>query len=88
MAQFENPGLLFSGGKDSIIMAHLAAKAFSPAKIPFPFVHVDTGHNFPETIEFRDKFVEEYGVNLIVGLVQELINLRYGHRRNWPQCQQ
>ena len=55
-------------------MAHLAAKAFSPAKIPFPFVHVDTGYNFPETIEFRDKFVEEYGVNLIVGLVQDSIN--------------
>ena len=54
-AQFERPGLLFSGGKDSIVMAHLALKAFCPAKIPFPFVHVDTGHNFPETIEFRDK---------------------------------
>ena len=63
-AQFENPGLLFSGGKDSIIMAHLAAKAFSPAKIPFPFVHVDTGHNFHETIAFRDKFCGRYGVNL------------------------
>ena len=73
-AQFENPGLLFSGGKDSIIMAYLAAKAFAPAKIPFPFVHVDTGHNFPETIEFRDKFVQEYGVNLVVGLVQDSIN--------------
>ena len=57
-AQFEKPGLLFSGGKDSIIMAYLAHKAFAPAKIPFPFVHIDTGHNFPETIEFRDKFVK------------------------------
>ena len=73
-AQFERPGLLFSGGKDSIIMAYLASKAFAPAKIPFPFVHVDTGHNFPETIEFRDKFVEKYGVNLVVGLVQDSID--------------
>ena len=54
-AQFENPGLLFSGGKDSIVMAHLARKAFHPAKIPFPLVHVDTGHNFPETIAYRDR---------------------------------
>ena len=61
-SQFERPSLLFSGGKDSIIMAHLAAKAFSPARVPFPFVHVDTGHNFPETIEFRDRFVERMGV--------------------------
>jgi sulfate adenylyltransferase subunit 2 len=73
-AQFERPGLLFSGGKDSIVMAHLAAKAFSPAKVPFPFVHVDTGHNFPETIAFRDQFVKDYGVNLIVGLVQDSID--------------
>ncbi len=73
-AQFEHPGLLFSGGKDSIVMAHLAAKAFSPSKIPFPFVHVDTGHNFPETIAFRDEFVSKNGVQLIVGLVQESID--------------
>ncbi|MBT3668368.1 MAG: sulfate adenylyltransferase subunit CysD [Opitutae bacterium] len=73
-AQFERPGLLFSGGKDSIVMAHLAAKAFNPAKIPFPFVHVDTGHNFPETIEFRDKFIAEQGVQLIVGSVQDSID--------------
>ena len=73
-AQFERPGLLFSGGKDSIVMAHLATKAFSPAKIPFPFVHVDTGHNFPETIEFRDKFIKENGVQLIVGAVQDSID--------------
>ncbi|MEC8419529.1 MAG: sulfate adenylyltransferase subunit CysD [Verrucomicrobiota bacterium] len=73
-AQFEKPALLFSGGKDSIIMAYLAYKAFAPAKIPFPFVHVDTGHNFPETIEFRDKFVEKYGVNLVIGLVQDSID--------------
>ena len=67
-------GLLFSGGKDSIIMAHLAQKAFTPAKIPFPFVHVDTGHNFVETIDFRDKFVQKLGVELIVGQVQDSIN--------------
>jgi sulfate adenylyltransferase subunit 2 len=73
-AQFERPGLLFSGGKDSIVMAHLASKAFSPSNIPFPFVHVDTGHNFPETIAFRDQFVKDYGVNLIIGLVQDSID--------------
>ena len=73
-AQFERPGLLFSGGKDSIVMAHLASKAFSPARIPFPFVHVDTGHNFPETINFRDQFIEKLGVELIVGSVQDSIN--------------
>ena len=73
-AQFERPGLLFSGGKDSIVMAHLASKAFSPARIPFPFVHVDTGHNFPETIDFRDQFIEKVGVELIVGSVQDSIN--------------
>jgi len=73
-AQFERPGLLFSGGKDSIVMAHLAFKAFYPAKIPFPFIHVDTGHNFPETIEFRDSFVQKMGVELIVGMVQDSID--------------
>lgn len=73
-AQFENPALLFSGGKDSILLAHLAKKAFYPAKIPFPFIHIDTGHNFTETIEFRDNLVKELGVKLIVGFVQEAIN--------------
>ena len=73
-AQFERPGLLFSGGKDSIVMAHLAYKAFYPAKSPFPLVHVDTGHNFPETILFRDQFVKEFGAQLIVGLVQDSID--------------
>jgi len=73
-AQFENPGLLFSGGKDSIVMAHLAYKAFYPAKSPFPLVHVDTGHNFPETIEYRDQFVKKLDAHLIVGLVQESID--------------
>ena len=73
-AQFERPVLLFSGGKDSICMVHLAKKAFHPGKIPFPLMHVDTGHNFPETIEFRDKLVEELGVELIIGSVQESID--------------
>ena len=73
-SQFENPAILFSGGKDSIIITHLAKKAFYPAKIPFPLVHIDTGHNFPETIKFRDDLVNELGVNLIVGLVQESID--------------
>lgn len=72
-AQFERPALLFSGGKDSIIMVHLARKAFYPSKIPFPLVHIDTGHNFAETIEFRDKLVKELGVRLIVGSVEESI---------------
>jgi len=73
-SQFESPALLFSGGKDSIILTHLAKKAFYPAKIPFPLIHIDTGHNFPETIKFRDDLVNELGVNLIVGLVQESID--------------
>ena len=72
-AQFEKPVLLFSGGKDSIVMAHLARKAFYPAKLPFPLMHVDTGHNFDETIEFRDKLVENYGANLLVASVEESI---------------
>lgn len=73
-AQFENPGLLFSGGKDSIVMVHIARKAFWPAKIPFPLVHIDTGHNFEETIEFRDEMVAELGARLVVGSVQESID--------------
>ena len=73
-AQFENPVILFSGGKDSILVTHLAKKAFYPSKIPFPLVHVDTGHNFPEAIQFRDHLVKELGVQLIVGSVQESID--------------
>jgi len=73
-AQFEKPVLMFSGGKDSITMAHLAKKAFAPGKIPFPLLHVDTGHNFDETIEFRDQLIEDLGVELIVGSVQETID--------------
>ncbi len=73
-AQFENPVLLFSGGKDSIVMAHLAYKAFFPAKIPFPLLHVDTGHNFDETITFRDKYIEKIDAKLIVRYVQDSID--------------
>jgi len=73
-AQFEKPVMLFSGGKDSIVMAHLARKAFWPAKIPFPLMHVDTGHNFPETMEYRDRYVAEIGAKLVVGSVQEAID--------------
>ena len=73
-AQFERPALLFSGGKDSIVMVHLAKKAFWPAKIPFPLMHIDTGHNFEETMIFRDELVKKLGVQLIVGSVQEAID--------------
>ncbi|WP_417885252.1 sulfate adenylyltransferase subunit CysD [Zunongwangia sp.] len=73
-AQFENPVILFSGGKDSILVTHLAKKAFYPSKIPFSLMHIDTGHNFPETIAFRDRLVNKLGVNLLVGSVQESID--------------
>jgi sulfate adenylyltransferase subunit 2 len=73
-AQFENGAILFSCGKDSITIAHLARKAFFPASVPFPLVHIDTGHNFPEVMAFRDRFVEELGTRLIVGSVQEAID--------------
>ncbi|MFV0483238.1 MAG: sulfate adenylyltransferase subunit CysD [Bacteroidales bacterium] len=73
-AQFENPALMFSGGKDSIVMVHLAKKAFAPAKIPFTLLHVDTGHNFEETLKFRDDIVDELGARLVVGSVQESID--------------
>ncbi|MFC5284935.1 sulfate adenylyltransferase subunit CysD [Pedobacter alpinus] len=72
--QFEKPALLFSGGKDSITLVRLAEKAFRPGKFPFPLVHVDTGHNFPEVIEFRDRLVEKIGEKLIVGHVQDAID--------------
>ncbi|WP_189663075.1 sulfate adenylyltransferase subunit CysD [Polaribacter sp. IC073] len=74
VAQFEKPVLLFSGGKDSITLVRLAQKAFFPAKIPFPLMHIDTGHNFPETIAFRDRLVKELGVDLIVRDVQDNID--------------
>lgn len=73
-AQFDKPVILFSGGKDSIVVTHLARKAFWPAKIPFPLLHVDTGHNFPETIKFRDDLIKELGATLIVGSVQDSID--------------
>ncbi len=73
-AQFERPVILFSGGKDSILMTYLAVKAFYPARIPFPLLHIDTGHNFAETIQFRDGLVEKYDLKLLVGSVQEAID--------------
>ncbi len=73
-AQFQNPAILFSGGKDSIVVTHLARKAFHPARIPFPLVHIDTGHNFPETIRFRDDLVAKIDAKLVVGSVQGSID--------------
>ncbi len=73
-AQFERPVLLFSGGKDSIVLVHLAVKAFHPANIPFPLLHIDTGHNFQETIEYRDGLVASVGASLHVGSVQKSID--------------
>jgi sulfate adenylyltransferase subunit 2 len=81
-AEFEHPVMLFSGGKDSVLMLQLARKAFAPAPVPFPIMHVDTGHNFPEVIEFRDKVVAEYGLRLEVASVQDLIDegiIKVGH---------
>ena len=73
-AQFENPVLLFSGGKDSIVCFHLARKAFFPAKVPFPLMHIDTGHNFPEVLKFRDDLISSMGERLIVRKVQDIID--------------
>jgi sulfate adenylyltransferase subunit 2 len=73
-AQFQKPALLFSGGKDSIVMAWLARKAFYPSRLPFPLLHVDTGHNFPEAMTYRDEFVEKIGATLVVGSVQQSID--------------
>ncbi len=74
VAEFERPVLLFSGGKDSVVMLHLAAKAFWPAPVPFPVLHVDTGHNFPEVIAYRDATVERLGLRLVVAHVQDYID--------------
>lgn len=74
--QFEKPALLFSGGKDSITLVHLALKAFRPGKFPFPLVHIDTGHNFPEALDFRDALADEIGEKLIVRKVEDTINAR------------
>jgi sulfate adenylyltransferase subunit 2 len=73
-AQFEHPVILFSGGKDSIVVTHLARKAFYPGRIPFPLLHIDTGHNFPETMEFRDQLVQDLQLELLVGSVQNSID--------------
>jgi sulfate adenylyltransferase subunit 2 len=81
-AEFEHPVMLFSGGKDSVLMLQLARKAFAPAPVPFPIMHVDTGHNFPEVIEFRDRVVATYGLRLEVASVQDLIDqgiIKVGH---------
>ena len=72
--QFNRPALLFSGGKDSIVLLHLCQKAFTPAKIPFTLIHIDTGHNFPETLHLRDKLIDRYEVQLRVGAVQDSID--------------
>ena len=83
-AQFGKPALLFSGGKDSIVMVRLAQKAFWPAKLPFPLVHVDTGHNFDETIEFRDRLANEVGAELVVASVQEEIDAGRAKEESGP----
>jgi sulfate adenylyltransferase subunit 2 len=83
-AQFERPVLLFSGGKDSICLAHLARKAFYPGKIPFPLMHVDTGHNFDETISFRDEFIKELDAQLLVRSVQDSIDKGTVHEETGP----
>jgi 3'-phosphoadenosine 5'-phosphosulfate sulfotransferase (PAPS reductase)/FAD synthetase len=86
-AEFDNPVLLFSGGKDSVTVLHLAAKAFWPAKIPFGLLHVDTGHNFPEILAFRDRTAERFGLDLTVAKVQGLHRRRSAARtpRRHPQ---
>ena len=73
-SQFQNPVILFSGGKDSILLTYLAIKAFYPARVPFPLLHIDTGHNFQETLDYRDWLVENYGLSMKVGYVQEAID--------------
>ena len=85
-AQLENPVLLFSGGKDSIVLATIADRAFHPGKIPFPLMHIDTGHNFSETLEFRDQFCDKLGVKLIVKSVQESINAGRVHEETGPNA--
>jgi sulfate adenylyltransferase subunit 2 len=83
-AQFERPALLFSGGKDSIVMVHLARKAFWPGKFPFPLLHIDTGHNFPEALDYRDWLVAETGCELLVRKVQDSINQGRSHEEPGP----
>lgn len=83
-AQFERPVMLFSGGKDSILMSYLAYKAFYPGQIPFPLMHIDTGHNFNETLEFRDRWMKEIGANLIVRTVEESISTGRAREEEGP----
>jgi len=84
VAEFERPALLFSGGKDSIVMLHLALKALQPAKLSFPIVHIDTGHNFPEVIEYRDKVVSKLGLDLVVGSVIDALESGRVQASNLP----
>lgn len=85
-AQFERPVLLFSGGKDSIVLTHIAKKAFWPARIPFPLLHIDTGHNFPETLQFRDSLVERIGARLIIASVQDSIDKGRAQEEKGPNA--
>ena len=85
-AEFERPALLFSGGKDSVVMLHLAVKAFAPARLPFPIMHVDTGHNFFEVIEFRDQVVERFAVRLVVASVQDDIDAGRSVEQTGPRA--
>jgi sulfate adenylyltransferase subunit 2 len=85
-AEFERPVMLFSGGKDSAVMLHLGVKAFAPARLPFPVMHVDTGHNFPEVIDYRDRQVAELGVRLVVASVQEAIDAGHVVEESGPRA--
>ena len=86
VAEFERPVLLFSGGKDSVVMLHLAFRVFAPGRVPFPIMHVDTGHNFPELIVFRDHTVSQYGLQLIVASVQESIDTGHVKEETGPRA--
>jgi sulfate adenylyltransferase subunit 2 len=85
-AQFQNPCILFSGGKDSIVVTHLAAKAFAPAQLPFTLLHIDTGHNFPETLQFRDEFAERMNARLVLGLVEDSIQRQTAMEESGPNA--
>src|SRR5690625_7579545 len=85
-AQFERPDVMFSGGKDSSCMVRLAEKAFAPGRIPFPLLHVDTGHNFQETLDYRDRLVERLGANLIVRKVQDSIDAGRAKEESGPDA--
>ena len=85
-AQFQHPCILFSGGKDSIVVTHLAAKAFAPGPIPFSLLHIDTGHNFPETLQFRDKLAERLNVRLVIGKVEDSIQRQTALEENGPNA--